>query len=152
MDIIDTQVSRDIDFVRVRFNGQGGEEIIVSSKLPFEEVSDGQCVERARALLLHAANHPSHAARGEIDDFESRKGTDHLRQALDSPAVRSFQAEKRNRRQQGEEDADAELTRGLEASFPASDPVAPTTSVTAGEPVRVTEDSERSVLFSRHPF
>lgn len=55
-----------------------------------------------------------------------------LRKALESPAVRSLQAEKRSKRRKTTEDS--ELTDGLEDSFPASDPVSSVSKVTAGKP------------------
>jgi len=55
-----------------------------------------------------------------------------LRKALESPAVRSLQAEKRKRT--APRDDDAQLKQGLEDSFPASDPVSITSTATAGKP------------------
>jgi hypothetical protein len=58
-----------------------------------------------------------------------------LRKALDSPAVRSLQQEKREKRKKAKHKGEeSQLTRGLKDSFPASDPVSPTSSTTAGEP------------------
>ena len=56
-----------------------------------------------------------------------------LRKALELPAVRSLQKEKRAQR--AEPDSEEEqLKRGLKDSFPASDPVSVTSTVTPGQP------------------
>jgi hypothetical protein len=56
-----------------------------------------------------------------------------LRKALKSPAVRSLQKEKREKRKAVDAE-EQQLDEGLEETFPASDPVSITTTVTAGEP------------------
>ena len=55
-----------------------------------------------------------------------------------SPAVKSLRKEQNEQRHEGKESAEEKLERGLEDSFPASDPVAvasPTTK--SGEPDEV---------------
>ena len=56
-----------------------------------------------------------------------------LRKALELPAVRSLRAEKRKK---AAGDDDDELKQALKDSFPASDPVSVTSTVTAGQPVK----------------
>lgn len=58
-----------------------------------------------------------------------------LRKSLESPAVRSLQKEKHEQRANPESE-DEQLKRGLKDSFPASDPVSVTTTMTAGEPAK----------------
>lgn len=56
-----------------------------------------------------------------------------LRDALESPAVRSLQKEKREKRNVTKKSDDERLTEALKESFPASDPPAATSPTTAGE-------------------
>lgn len=58
-----------------------------------------------------------------------------LRKALESPAVKSLQAEKRSKRANPMSEEE-ELKEGLKSSFPASDPVSVTSTTTAGEPAK----------------
>jgi hypothetical protein len=53
----------------------------------------------------------------------------------DSPAVRSLRREQKN---QTALTPEQELEKGLKDTFPASDPVAPTSTVTAGKPRKKT--------------
>ena len=132
MQIVSSSVVREGDVARVTFTGEGGEEIAVKSQLAeAEEWDETACLEKACALLIHAANYGSTLNRNEARSHHTPAD---LRSALESPAVQSYQAEKRARRKRDRNEGEAELNDGLKASFPASDPVSPTTSVTAGEP------------------
>jgi hypothetical protein len=132
MEFLDTLVSREDDLVNVTFNGQGGERIVVSSRVtPTTDLDNEELVRTACALMVQAINHSMHDDPGDAEQLRSGRAQE-IRQALESPAVRSYQSEKRDRRRQESEGDESELTRGLEASFPASDPISPTSSVTAG--------------------
>lgn len=56
-----------------------------------------------------------------------------LRKALDSPAVKSLRAEKREQRK-NPMSQDEELKQGLKDSFPASDPISVTSTSIPGRP------------------
>ena len=133
MEFQETSVVRVDEFVVVTFQGEGGEEIAVKARLEADHPLEAeQCVEKACVLLTQAVNcqFPNDPSVDESNS-PSHRASD-LRQALESPAVQSYQAEKRKRRDRDRNEIEAELNDGLKASFPASDPVSPTTSVTAG--------------------
>jgi len=56
-----------------------------------------------------------------------------LRKSLDSPAVRSLQKEKREKRANPETEEEA-LKRALKDSFPASDPISAVSNTVSGAP------------------
>jgi len=122
MEFLFTSISRQDDFVNVTFSGERGEKIVVTSRAPLTADLDRDgLVKKACALMKQAITHSNPKERHEAEQSPSERSQD-LRQALESPAVRSYQVEKRDRRLENEGD-DSELTRGLQASFPASDPV-----------------------------
>jgi len=139
MEFLFTSISRQDDFVNVTFSGERGEKIVVTSRAPLTADLDRDgLVKKACALMKQAITHSNPKERHEAEQSPSERSQD-LRQALESPAVRSYQVEKRERRRLEHEGDESELTRALEASFPASDPVSPTSSVTAGPAAPPTE-------------
>ena len=139
MEFLFTSISRQDDFLNVTFSGGRGEKIVVTSRAPLTADLDRDgLVKKACALMKQAITHSNPKERHEAEQSPSERSQD-LRQALESPAVRSYQVEKRDRRRLENEGDESELTRGLEASFPASDPVSPTSSVTAGPAAPPTE-------------
>jgi len=132
MELLDTAVSRQDDVVTVTFNGQGGYKIVVASRVTSTTSFDrDELVMAACALMTHAIKHSMPEQPHNAQQPSSERAQE-LRQALESPAVRSYQQEKRERRKKEHNGEESELARGLEASFPASDPVSPTSSTTAG--------------------
>ena len=132
MEFLFTSISRQDDFVNVTFSGERGEKIVVTSRAPLTADLDRDgLVKKACALMKQAITHSNPKERHEAEQSPSERSQD-LRQALESPAVRSYQVEKRDRRRLENEGDESDLTRALEASFPASDPVSQISSVTAG--------------------
>lgn len=118
MKIVETQVHPEMNGTNgftVEFVGDTGETVTVA--LPADENGDvnrSNAVERAQAVMLNMAN--QHIS----DDADS------IADSTASPAVQSLQSERRK-----STGGDSDLEKGLEESFPASDPVSATSRTTS---------------------
>ena len=96
MEFLFTSISRQDDFVNVTFSGERGEKIVVTSRAPLTADLDRDgLVKKACALMKQAITHSNPKERHEAEQSPSERSQD-LRQALESPAVRSYQVEKRD--------------------------------------------------------